>query len=86
MDGPFVAAAGNNEVVPTAAGNPVLLRAPSDGTYLLYFTNYRYYGKAMHTLALSLARSPSFKPLYEHCHFHSAGCLPFLNHGLNVQL
>ena len=59
MDGPFVAAAGNNEVVPTAAGNPVLLRAPSDGTYLLYFTNYRYYGKAMHTLALSLARSLS---------------------------
>lgn len=59
MDGPFVAAAGNNEVVPTAAGNPVLLRAPSDGTYLLYFTNYRYYGKAMHTLARSLARSLS---------------------------
>lgn len=57
MDGPFVAAAGNNEVVPTAAGNPVLLRAPSDGTYLLYFTNYRYYGKAMHTLALSLPLS-----------------------------
>lgn len=57
MDGPFVAAAGNNEVVPTAAGNPVLLRAPSDGTYLLYFTNYRYYGKAMHTLALSRSLS-----------------------------
>ena len=41
-DGPFVRAE-PAEVVPTAAGNPVIARA-TDGTYLLYFTNYRYAG------------------------------------------
>lgn len=32
-----------DEAVPAAAGNPVIIQA-QDGTYLLYFTNYRYTG------------------------------------------
>lgn len=39
-DGPFEVV---QEAVPGAAGNPVITRA-ADGTYLLYFTNYRYTG------------------------------------------
>jgi hypothetical protein len=42
-DGPFLPASEHNEVVPSAAGNPVIAQA-NDGTYLLYFTNYRYDG------------------------------------------
>ena len=45
-------------VVPVAAGNPVPARAP-DGTYLLYFTNYRYEGEVQNCSSGSVAPADS---------------------------
>eukprot|EP01052_Picozoa_sp_SAG31_P037933 SAG31_NODE_4979_length_2823_cov_1.415198_1_plen_803_part_01 len=54
-EGPYTE---QEEVVPSAAGNPVYSGQAKDGTHLLYFTNYRYTGAVRNCSNTSAAARP----------------------------
>lgn len=78
-EGPYTE---REEIVPSAAGNPVYAGQAGDGTHLLYFTNYRYTGAVNNcTRGPGAATHDPLSPMGAPATHHLVGAPPALPPG-----